>query len=114
MYEYACHEGNDAMRNLLSGARAEEKAGSDARREQHVRQLSSSLLTIGVTVSAAAVLVTGLRAQDSETTAARLAKHARAGRITNTDGLDVLQLRPNFYVIPGAGDNVPRPLLGAA
>ena len=24
-YEYACHEGNNAMRNILSGARAAEK-----------------------------------------------------------------------------------------
>jgi hypothetical protein len=24
-YEYACHEGNYAMRNLLSGSRAEDK-----------------------------------------------------------------------------------------
>jgi hypothetical protein len=24
MYEYACHEGNYGMRNILSGARAEE------------------------------------------------------------------------------------------
>jgi len=25
VYEYACHEGNHAMRNILSAARAEEK-----------------------------------------------------------------------------------------
>jgi hypothetical protein len=25
IYEYACHEGNYAMRNILSGARADEK-----------------------------------------------------------------------------------------
>jgi hypothetical protein len=25
MYEYACHEGNYAMANILAGARAEEK-----------------------------------------------------------------------------------------
>jgi hypothetical protein len=25
MFEYACHEGNNAMRNMLSGARASEK-----------------------------------------------------------------------------------------
>jgi hypothetical protein len=25
MFEYACHEGNNAMRNILSGARSEEK-----------------------------------------------------------------------------------------
>jgi hypothetical protein len=28
VFEYACHEGNYAMRNILSGARAAEKAGS--------------------------------------------------------------------------------------
>jgi hypothetical protein len=33
MYEYACHEGNYAMRNILSGARAEEKAAADTRRK---------------------------------------------------------------------------------
>jgi hypothetical protein len=26
IFEYACHEGNYAMRNILSGARADEKA----------------------------------------------------------------------------------------
>ena len=30
IYEYACHEGNYSMFNLLSGARAEEKAAADA------------------------------------------------------------------------------------
>ena len=28
MYEYACHEGNYGMRNILSGARAEEKGAT--------------------------------------------------------------------------------------
>jgi hypothetical protein len=27
VFEYACHEGNYAMRNILSGARAAERAG---------------------------------------------------------------------------------------
>jgi hypothetical protein len=27
-FEYACHEGNCAMKNLLSGARAEERAAA--------------------------------------------------------------------------------------
>ena len=30
IYEYACHEGNYAMTNLLAGARAEEKAAAEA------------------------------------------------------------------------------------
>ncbi len=30
MYEYACHEGNYAMFNILSGARAEERAAAEA------------------------------------------------------------------------------------
>ena len=30
MYEYACHEGNHAMRNILSGARATERANVNA------------------------------------------------------------------------------------
>jgi hypothetical protein len=30
MAEYACHEGNYAMFNILSGARADEKAAADA------------------------------------------------------------------------------------
>jgi hypothetical protein len=30
MYEYACHEGNYAMRNMLTGSRAAEKAASEA------------------------------------------------------------------------------------
>ena len=29
-YEYACHEGNYAMRNLLSGSRAEDKRRAEA------------------------------------------------------------------------------------
>jgi hypothetical protein len=28
MFEYACHEGNHAMRNILSAARAAERTGS--------------------------------------------------------------------------------------
>jgi hypothetical protein len=31
VFEYACHEGNYAMRNILSAARAAEKAGVSAR-----------------------------------------------------------------------------------
>jgi hypothetical protein len=30
MYEYACHEGNYALHNILSGARADERAAADA------------------------------------------------------------------------------------
>jgi hypothetical protein len=32
IFEYACHEGNYAMRNMLAGARADEKAGKAPRR----------------------------------------------------------------------------------
>ena len=32
MYEFACHEGNYAIRNTLAGARAEERADSDGSR----------------------------------------------------------------------------------
>jgi hypothetical protein len=31
MYEYACHEGNYSMVNVLAGARAEERAARAAR-----------------------------------------------------------------------------------
>jgi hypothetical protein len=34
MFEYACHEGNHAMSNILSGARAEERAAAEAARKQ--------------------------------------------------------------------------------
>ena len=34
IYEYACHEGNDAMSNMLAGARAEEKAADEARKKE--------------------------------------------------------------------------------
>ena len=27
IFEYACHEGNNSMRNILSGSRADERAG---------------------------------------------------------------------------------------
>jgi hypothetical protein len=30
VYEYACHEGNYAMANILAGARAAEKAAEEA------------------------------------------------------------------------------------
>lgn len=32
IYEYACHEGNYGMKNLLSGARAMEKAAAEAKK----------------------------------------------------------------------------------
>jgi len=32
IYEYACHEGNYAMRNILSGARTQDRAGSESAR----------------------------------------------------------------------------------
>ena len=52
-------------------------------------------------------LVGGIAAQGPETIASQLARRAQtmagAGR---ADGLDVLQLRPNFYVIAGAGGNI--------
>ena len=31
IFEYACHEGNYAMRNILSGARADDKAAATTR-----------------------------------------------------------------------------------
>jgi hypothetical protein len=34
LFEYACHEGNYAMTNTLSGARAEEKAAEEAAKKQ--------------------------------------------------------------------------------
>jgi hypothetical protein len=34
IYEYACHEGNYAMSNVLSGERAQEKARAEARKEK--------------------------------------------------------------------------------
>jgi hypothetical protein len=34
IFEYACHEGNHAMRHILSGARAQEKAGTTYRRDR--------------------------------------------------------------------------------
>ncbi len=34
IFEYACHEGNYGMRNMLSGARAEEKAAREAARKK--------------------------------------------------------------------------------
>jgi hypothetical protein len=33
IYEYACHEGNYGMKNLLSGARAMEKAAAEAKKQ---------------------------------------------------------------------------------
>jgi glyoxylase-like metal-dependent hydrolase (beta-lactamase superfamily II) len=68
-----------------------------------VTQPWARVLTIGATV---ALLAGGVRAQEGDTTAERLAKRARAASAANADGLEVLQLRPNFYVIAGAGGNI--------
>lgn len=32
LYDYACHEGNHGMVNMLSGGRAEERRGADPNR----------------------------------------------------------------------------------
>jgi glyoxylase-like metal-dependent hydrolase (beta-lactamase superfamily II) len=50
--------------------------------------------------------VGGLHAQGGDATAARLARQAQTVPVSNADGLDILQLRPNFYVIAGAGANI--------
>jgi hypothetical protein len=34
IYEYACHEGNYGLRNILSGARYEERAAAEAARQK--------------------------------------------------------------------------------
>jgi hypothetical protein len=34
LFEYECHEGNYAMTNILSAARAEERAAADAARKR--------------------------------------------------------------------------------
>ena len=34
VYEYACHEGNDGLRDILSGARYEEQLASDAEKKR--------------------------------------------------------------------------------
>lgn len=68
--------------------------------DYHVSVRASTLLVVA-TVSLAATVA----AQNAATTAAQLVRGAQytTGR---TDGLDVLQLRPNFYVIAGAGANI--------
>lgn len=64
------------------------------------------LLTFGVTIIATAMLAGGLVAQGNDPTAARLARRAASGSVANADGLEVLPLRQNFYLIAGAGANV--------
>ena len=55
---------------------------------------------------AAVALVAGLDAQGRpETTASQLVRDAHPTS-TRSDGLDILQLRPNFYLIAGAGSNI--------
>lgn len=71
-----------------------------------MQKRNRSLLIVGVAVSTIAALVASVPAQERDTTAARLVKQSRAGQVANADGLDVLQLRPNFYVIAGAGANI--------
>jgi cyclase len=56
-------------------------------------------------VIAALALVAGVEAQGPETTASRLVRSARP-TASRSDGLDILQLRPNFYLIAGAGGNI--------
>ena len=56
-------------------------------------------------VVAASALVVHAGAQERETTASQLARRAM-NTIVRTDGLDILQLRPNFYLIAGAGGNI--------
>ncbi len=34
LYEYACHEGNYALSNILSGARYQESVGNEAANER--------------------------------------------------------------------------------
>jgi len=60
-----------------------------------------SLLLVVVTAS----LVARVVAQGSETTASLLVRTAQPASV-RSDGLDVQQLRPNFYVIAGAGANI--------
>jgi len=43
IYEYACHEGNYGMKNLLSGARAMEKAAAEAKKQNvNIRAILAS------------------------------------------------------------------------
>ncbi|MBI4520433.1 MAG: hypothetical protein HY701_06325 [Gemmatimonadetes bacterium] len=37
LFEYACHEGNYAMQNILSAARAEERTAAEQARRQPAR-----------------------------------------------------------------------------
>ena len=37
VFEYACHEGNYSLRNMLSGFRAKERAGTSGQRERPKR-----------------------------------------------------------------------------
>jgi glyoxylase-like metal-dependent hydrolase (beta-lactamase superfamily II) len=71
-----------------------------------VRQVRRRVLAIGATVSAVALFAGGLRAQGGETTAERLTRQSNAAPVAIPDGLDILQLRSNFYMIAGAGGNI--------
>ena len=54
---------------------------------------------------AAVALIASVGAQAPETTASQLVRSART-TASRSDGLDILQLRPNFYLIAGAGSNI--------
>jgi cyclase len=56
-------------------------------------------------VIAAVALIASVDAQGPETTASQLVRGART-TASRSDGLDILQLRPNFYLIAGAGSNI--------
>ena len=54
-----------------------------------------------------AVIAASLAAQGPETAASLLVRQAQSSeRARRADGLDVVQLRPNFYIIAGAGANI--------
>jgi len=66
--------------------------------------VSPLLRTLSVLTLVTAV-VAAPDAQENETTASRLVRQATAVE-KRGDGLDVIQLRPNFFVIAGAGANI--------
>ena len=60
IYEYGCHEGNNAMRNALSAERAYEKAAAEARPRRACRRRSacSSASTARIALVSVSLVVT--------------------------------------------------------
>ncbi|HET9362484.1 MAG TPA: hypothetical protein VFO58_22180, partial [Vicinamibacterales bacterium] len=116
IFEYACHEGNRAMANLLSAARTEEKTGARATSESRTPPPSREGANPGSRVSALAgdwrIAGTGGRGNFAGySTPTRLTIQESAAEVTiDTDTGTENQMQSATYRLDGADTAVPGPL----